>query len=150
MQRLSQELPAGRPDRGLTTACSGEAVDAGGVAVQDLLQQVVVEAAESTGGVIAGALRRRAWTGVLAQAGFTQVTFCDYLPRSTAQCLAEYDYKFSAFYLRHRVRLDVLAAVIAPAGVLRKHWRRIFDALESHAMPGEGAGFLVSATRSAG
>jgi SAM-dependent methyltransferase len=95
------------------------------------------------------ALDENAWTGVLAQAGFTQVTFCDYLPRSTAQCLAEYDYKFSAFYIQHRVRLDVLAAVIAPAGVLRKHWRRVFDALEWHASPGEGAGFLVSATRSA-
>jgi len=95
------------------------------------------------------ALDESAWTAVLSGAGFKEVTFRNYFPRSTAQRLAEYDYKFSAFYLRRRLRLDVLTAAVAPAGILRQHWRRTFGALEWDAAPGRGAGFLVSATRSA-
>jgi SAM-dependent methyltransferase len=95
------------------------------------------------------ALDERGWTAVLTDAGFAEVSFRDYFPRATAQVLAEYDYKYAAFYLRHRVRPDVLAAVIAPARLLRSRWRQTFGALEWDASAGEGAGFLVSATRSA-
>lgn len=95
------------------------------------------------------ALDERAWGEVLRNAGFGDVSYRDYFPRPTAQRLAEYDYKFSAFYLRRRMRPDVLATAIAPAGLLRSRWRRTFGALEWDAAPGKGAGFLVSATRSA-
>jgi SAM-dependent methyltransferase len=95
------------------------------------------------------ALDERAWAEVLSGAGFSAVSFRDYFPRATAQRLAEYDYKFSAFYLRRRVRPDVLAATIVPVGLLRSRWRHTFGALQWEASAGEGAGFLVSATRSA-
>jgi SAM-dependent methyltransferase len=95
------------------------------------------------------ALDERAWTEVLLGAGFTEVSFREYFPRSTAQLLAEYDYKFSAFYLRRKFRLDVLAAALAPTGILRSCWRGTFGSLEWDASAGQGAGFLVSATRSA-
>ena len=70
------------------------------------------------------------------------------MPEVTSRILAEYDYLFSAFYLRRKPSLRVLGALIAPSDMLKRRWHRVFDELTWDAPPGEGGGFLVSATRS--
>jgi SAM-dependent methyltransferase len=95
------------------------------------------------------ALSEAEWTDVLTRNGFEAVSFQDYFGRPAARLLADYDYRFSAFYLRRRIRPDVLLAAALPAGVARARWRAAFGSLEWRAAPRQGAGFLVSATRAA-
>ena len=95
------------------------------------------------------ALDEHGWTLKLESHGFGGVRFRDYFPRAAAEILADYDYRYSAFYFRRRMSPAVALSVIAPAGVLRSRWRRLFGDLEWQADPGQGAGFLVSATRAA-
>jgi SAM-dependent methyltransferase len=89
------------------------------------------------------------WTAILSRHGFGPVTFRDYMPKATSRILAEYDYLFSAFYLRRKPSWCVLGTLIAPSDMLKRRWHRVFDELTWDAPRGEGAGFLVSATRSA-
>jgi SAM-dependent methyltransferase len=90
------------------------------------------------------------WTAALGRHGFGAVRFRDYFPRVTAEIFADYDYRYSAFYLRKRPSPGPLAAALAPRGPLVRRWARRFGALEWAAAPGQGAGFLVSAVRGAG
>lgn len=95
------------------------------------------------------ALDEAGWTGVLRRHGLGDVRFRDYFPRPTAEVVADYDYRYSAFYFRRRLSPAVGLTVIAPQGMLRDRWRRLFGDLEWQAPPGQGAGFMVSATRGA-
>jgi SAM-dependent methyltransferase len=89
------------------------------------------------------------WTGILGRHGFSDVEFRDYFPRSSAEVLADFDYRYSAFYLRHRVSCGPIATLLTPPPLARRRWRRLFGGLEWNAAPGQGAGFLVSAVRAA-
>jgi SAM-dependent methyltransferase len=93
------------------------------------------------------AMDETGWSGVLGRHGFTDVRFRDYFPRATAEVLAGYDYRYSAFYFRRRFSVGVALTVAAPKGFLRARWRRLFGNLEWEAGPRSGAGFLVSAKR---
>jgi SAM-dependent methyltransferase len=95
------------------------------------------------------ALSEGEWRTVLLRHGFRQVEFCEYMPRETAQMLAEYDYLFSVFYLRHRPNWRVISTLLTPEGALKARWRTLFGELLWDAGPGLGAGFRVSATRGA-
>jgi SAM-dependent methyltransferase len=95
------------------------------------------------------ALDEAGWTAVLQRHGLGSVRFRDYFPRPTAQVLADYDYRYSAFYFRRRLSPAVGLTVLAPQGLLRDRWRRLFGELEWQAQAGQGAGFMVSATRGA-
>jgi SAM-dependent methyltransferase len=94
------------------------------------------------------ALDENGWRSVLERHGFGDVTFKAYMPRATAEQLAHYDYVYSAFYIRHRPSLAVMSSLVMPAGLLMKWWDQKFGSLVWDAPPGEGAGFLVTATRS--
>lgn len=94
------------------------------------------------------AFDEKGWEMNLARHGFEAVTFRNYMPKATSLVLAEYDYLFSAFYLRRRLSWSVLRTLLTPASVLKRQWHKRFGNLEWDAAPGEGAGFLVSATRS--
>ncbi len=89
----------------------------------------------------------KGWTEALNRAGFAKVVFRDYFPKPTAQVLADYDYRYSAFYIKRRFSPGVAATMIAPASLLESRWRDRFGGLEWVAPAGQGAGFLVSATR---
>ena len=89
------------------------------------------------------------WCTVFARHGLHDVQFRNYFPRATAEVLADYDYRYSAFYFRRRLSPLVGLTVFAPTGILRNRWRRTFGELEWEAPPGKGAGFLISATRQA-
>lgn len=93
------------------------------------------------------ALDEAGWTAVLERHGFGSVGFRDYFPRATAVLLADYDWRYSDFYLRRRPHPGPLAARFAPASLLRSRWRRTFGGLEWESAPGAGAGFMVSARR---
>jgi SAM-dependent methyltransferase len=90
------------------------------------------------------------WSAVLERHGFRDVSFRDYFPRAAATVLADYDYRYSAFYLRRRPSPGVIAAALAPRSLLVSRWARHFGGLEWAAEPGQGAGFLVSAVRTSG
>jgi SAM-dependent methyltransferase len=93
------------------------------------------------------ALNESEWQAVLLRHGFQEVDFREYMPRETAQVLAEYDYLFSAFYLRHRMSWRVLRTLVTPVSVLKSRWQALFGDLVWDASRGQGAGFRVSATR---
>ena len=93
------------------------------------------------------ALDEAGWTAVLSRHGLTDVRFRNYFPRPTATVLADYDYRYSAFYARRRLSPAVGLTVVAPVETLRRRWRERFGGLEWEAAPGQGAGFLVSARR---
>lgn len=87
------------------------------------------------------------WRDNLSRHGFKAVSFRDYMPQTTSLALAEYDYIFSAFYLRRKLNWRVLRTLITPSAALKMKWNRLFGNLDWDAAPGKGAGFLVSATR---
>lgn len=93
------------------------------------------------------ALDETGWRSVLTQHGFGDVRFTDYFPRETARCLADYDYRYSAFYLARRVSPGVAMSAVAPKSLLRRRWRRRFGPLPWDASPGRGAGFMVRARK---
>ncbi len=93
------------------------------------------------------ALDETGWTRVLNRHGLEGVTFRDYFPRDTSRVLADFDYRYSAFYFRKRPSPAVALTTIAPAALLRQRWRRLFGDLEWTAPPGQGAGFMISAVR---
>jgi SAM-dependent methyltransferase len=93
------------------------------------------------------ALDESGWTSVLNRHGLDGVTFRDYFPRETSRILADFDYRYSAFYFRKRLSPAVALTTIAPAVLLRQRWRRLFGDLEWTAPPGQGAGFMISAIR---
>lgn len=95
------------------------------------------------------AFDERGWTEALGRHGFGAVEFRDYFPRASAEVLADYDYRYSALYLRRRLSPGPLLAVVAPPALARARWQRLFGELEWEAAPGKGGGFLVSAVRSA-
>jgi SAM-dependent methyltransferase len=93
------------------------------------------------------ALDEAGWSAALERHGLGQVRFRDYFPRPTAEVLADYDYRYSAFYFRRRLSPAVGLTVVAPPGMLRARWRQRFGDLEWMAAPGQGAGFMITATR---
>jgi SAM-dependent methyltransferase len=93
------------------------------------------------------ALDEHQWTQALERQGFVSVTFADYFPKATAQLLADYDYRYSAFYLRRSFQPAVAAAAVMPKSSLVGRWARLLGPLEWTASQGQGAGFMVSATR---
>lgn len=93
------------------------------------------------------ALDEATWTDALHRHGFVDVEFRDYFPRRTAELLAQYDYRYSAFYLRRRPSVAVAVSAIAPAAMLRQRWDSTFGELEWTAPPGQGAGFMIEARR---
>lgn len=93
------------------------------------------------------ALDESGWEAVLARHGFGQVRFRDYFPRPSSEVLADYDRRYSEFYILRRPRPGPAAARLAPRALLVKRWRRKFAPLAWEAAPRAGAGFLVSAVR---
>lgn len=93
------------------------------------------------------ALDEAGWSRVLNAHGLLAVSFRDYFPRRTAEVLADYDYRYSAFYFRRRLSPLVALTTVAPARLLRDRWRRLFGDLDWTAPPGSGAGFMISAMR---
>jgi SAM-dependent methyltransferase len=87
------------------------------------------------------------WAMNLARHGFEAITFRDYMPRATSRVLAEYDYMFSAFYLRRKLSWPVLRTLVTAKSGLKTQWNALFGDLDWDAAPRSGAGFLVSATR---
>ena len=93
------------------------------------------------------ALDEEGWRGILTRHGFADVRFTDYFPRETAQYLADYDYRYSAFYLTQRLSPGVVLSAVTPKFLLRRRWRERFGALPWDAAPGQGAGFMVRAKK---
>lgn len=94
------------------------------------------------------ALDEEGWTAALEPHGFADVGFQAYFPRSSATILADYDYRYSAFYCRRKPSAGVLFAQITPRTWLARRWRRLFGALAWDAMDRQGAGFMVTARKS--
>jgi SAM-dependent methyltransferase len=86
------------------------------------------------------------WTEILSRAGFKLRNYRGYFPEKTSRMLAEMEYEFSGYYLRHRpskrvdryYRWRFLSKVI---------WRRRLADLPLDAEPDEGAGYFVECER---
>jgi SAM-dependent methyltransferase len=87
----------------------------------------------------------RGWTQRLRAAGFDEVSFADYFPRASSATLADYDYRYSSFFIQHRISIGAAVTQIAPTGMLKDRWRERFGSLAWQAPPGQGAGFCVTA-----
>lgn len=93
------------------------------------------------------ALDEAGWSTILQKHGFGEVRFQNYFPPATAKVLADYDYRYSAFYFRKRLSPVVGLTVFAPTSILRNWWRRKLGELEWRAPSAGGAGFMITATR---
>ncbi len=93
------------------------------------------------------ALDENSWTEVLVRHGFDDVSFQAYFPRASSEILADYDYRYSAFYCRRKPSVGVLAAQVTPGAWLAGRWRRKFGELAWQAEDRQGAGFMVTARK---
>ncbi len=95
------------------------------------------------------ALDEKDWRAVLEKNGLTDVSFTDYFDTDVSRILADYDYRYSAFYYRKRMALEPIMSRLLPPSSLRAKWRRLFGDLDWDAPPLSGSGFLITAGKKA-
>lgn len=93
------------------------------------------------------ALNEDGWRNVLERQYLDEVTFVDYFDKDVSKLVARLDYRYSVFYFKKTVSMDVLVERFLPAANVRKKWRSKLGGLAWDAEPGEGSGFMIAATK---
>lgn len=93
------------------------------------------------------ALDESGWTDIFCRHGFIAPSFESYFDERASRVFAELDYRYSAFYIEHRLSLRPLLDRLTPRATLKRRCHRLYDDLCWDARPGQGSGFLISAQR---